>query len=430
MDRLKAAPVSTDYPNSLLEQVLEILQLWADTWDGVEAYKSFLNKKSMQHEVEECLPALHYLNEWRKMKSSKNRFVAVDVCGGKGFFSMLLQYLATRCWIHDGGPVLDHIILLEKATRADIDWYHLKADATDSRDLVPVVLWDDCNLHETDALVDRMRTIHHPLALTGIHLCKLLSPSLISLVNLLGPLQCPYLCLAPCCMPRAVTKTAQRKPKRGTKDENNFATTAAPTSSSVRVYSYETDQERGVRIERIQRRDAARRQRRRHDTGEARSDISLGCFCCQSLDHQLQFCPEIKGVSDEARLRILRHAAPTLNPTPCWNCGQTGHFRDDCPNPSIATIKENAEHSLLEPPVTLLDVTKILESADPMRSYCDLLLSSVNVLKQDENDGNPAALWSRKIWETTLVNTKAEKQSTGNWNGGRKSLYMVAFAIN
>ena len=94
-------------------------------------------------------------------------------------------------------------------------------------------------------------------------------------------------------------------------------------------------------------------------------------------------------------------------------------------------VKENEQKqtiSLLEPPTTYLDVTQILQTKDPLRSYCDLLLSSVNIEKM-AHGWIPAASWSRAIWEATLVNIKAEKQVAKNWNGGRKSLYLVAYAV-
>lgn len=81
--------------------------------------------------------------------------------------------------------------------------------------------------------------------------------------------------------------------------------------------------------------------------------------------------------------------------------------------------------SLLEPPTTLIDVTEVLQSTDPMRTYCDLLLNCVNPQTADSNE---TPVWSRTIWETSLINNKAEKQAAANWNGGRKALYLVAYA--
>lgn len=85
--------------------------------------------------------------------------------------------------------------------------------------------------------------------------------------------------------------------------------------------------------------------------------------------------------------------------------------------------------SLLEPPVTLVDVTNVLESADPMRTYCELLVNSLDNIPQSNTKDSQQVAWARSIWETDLVNSKAEKQADKNWNGGRKSLYMVAYAL-
>lgn len=286
-------------------------------------------------------------------------------------------------------------------------------------------------------------------------------------------------------MPRAVTRTAQRSsktkqqqrvqqnPPRLRPDPPNIekvsaveepAAAATCTSSVVRVYSYETDAERATRMQQIQRRDAARGQRQRRTiavsptTAFTADDhtalLFSGCFCCQSLDHQLQLCPviSIMGKSSDGTERqppSFLHAAaaspPLTAPSPCWNCGMTGHFKVNCTNPSIAsgatttTVGKGSgaqqTTSLLEPPTTFLDVTNILQSADPIRTYCDLLLNSVHHLQTTPVIENAtsipqtaAPIWSRKIWETALVNTKAEKQTAANWNGGRKSLYLVAYS--
>jgi hypothetical protein len=441
IERLEASPVSADYSPEILAQVLAILRNWAQAWSGVAAYQSFLNKKSLHHEIEECLPALHHLNEWRKVVSHVDRFVAMDVCGGKGCLAMLVQYVAAHYWNKDGSgrPILDHVILLEKAKCDEIDWYHLLHPPDD--DLIPLVIWEDCNLHETDALWTRIRvSVSYPIAATGIHLCKMLSPSMVSLVNLLGPDKCVYVCLAPCCMPRAVTKTAQRNilgkaRNNKTADPTNAAVERQP--SYVHVAVFETLVEREDRMLRIQRRDAARRRKGRlsnlvvssnsihkEDTGGKTLAVD-GCFCCRSTSHQMQFCPIIGAMSAIERENVLQSARPSMTLTPCWNCGMAGHVQAECGNPRVETVVKNGDHvrSLIEPPQTLLNVTNILDSADPMRVYCDLLVGSIHcTLKRNEIP------WSRMVWETVLVNAKAENQPTANWNSGRKAMYLVAYA--
>jgi hypothetical protein len=441
IERLAASPVSTDYSPEILSQVVAILRGWANAWSGVPAYQSFLNKKSLQHEIEECLPALHHLNEWRKVVvvSHLDRFVAIDVCGGKGCLAMLLQYVATHYWNKDGPgrPIMDHVILLEKAKCDEIDWYHL-LHPTDG-DLIPLVLWEDCNLHETDVLLTRIRRdVSYPIAATGIHLCKMLSPSMVSLVNLLGPNKCVYVCLAPCCMPRAVTKTAQRNilgKGRNKKSADPPKAAVERQPSFIHVAVFETQLEREDRMIRIQRRDAARRRKGRlsnlvssnliHEEESGGKLTVDGCFCCRSTSHQMQFCPLIRAMSDIERKNALQSARPSMTLTPCWNCGMAGHVQAECGNPRVETVVRNGDlvRSLIEPPQTLLDVTNILDSADPMRMYCDLLVGSIHCTL-DPNE----IPWSRRVWETVLVNAKAENQPTANWNSGRKAMYLVAYA--
>lgn len=492
----------------LQQQVLTILRHWATEWSDDLAYKSFLDKKSFQHEIEECLPALHHLNQWRQQHRQdfapttsttkdadglvrrRRRFVAMDICGGKGCFAMLLQYMASFYWNShienndecNSCPTLDHVILLEKCKHSQVDWHHLispppsttkRTSSTDSHfskvPLIPVVIWDDCNLHESDALVDRIQdTVSpYPVALTGIHLCKLLSPALISLANLLGPRQCPYLCLAPCCMPRAITKTKRQghfnseKKKKFTSASSRMEDQSVAVrdddnilrgSSFIQVFGFETDLERTARLLRMQRRNAAQRRRGRPldsscSEGGNETEIApppmTGCFRCHSINHVLRFCPEIQNLSESERRRIHRIATPLTSPTPCWNCGIAGHFQADCLNPRISTVatRDNETTSLLDPPRIMLDVTNILRSSDPMKSYCDLLIESVHAtnFKQTMPNGDNtknesfAQLDSRfplykAIWKTDLINIKAEKQAAANWNKGRKCHFMVVYA--
>lgn len=370
IQNLQAAERLHDY-QSLTIDIVPILRLWAEAWTGIPSWQSFLNKKSFQHEIEESMVALFHLNEWRR-KSGCKRFVAVDVCGGKGVFSMLLKYMAGIHWNHDGAATLDHIILLEKSTEEQIGWNHLRAQPGNDIQLVTVDLWSDCNLHAHDSLLDRFHALSLPLALTGIHLCKGLSPAMLSLVNLLGE-QCQYFCLAPCCMPRVVTSKGIYVSQR-----------------RLQVFQYESQFQREGRRLQLKQRAAARR----------KGLEAVNCIICESAEHWVGHCPLFPSAPAEQTC-LLQEAASQI---PCWNCGKVGHFKSDCPNEKAATC---------DPPVTELNVCAVIKESDPLPLYCRLLLTAVQ-----------GPIESTQVVVTGLSNET--KHQTGNWNSLRKAVYIVA----
>jgi hypothetical protein len=371
IEKLQVAERLHNYQN-LTDVIVHILTLWANEWSGISSWQSFLNKRSFQHEVEESMVALYHFNEWR-IKTKCERVVAIDVCGGKGVFSMLLQYMASLYWNEDGAAKLDSIILLEKSTEKQIDWNHLRADSPGkSIQLVQVDLWSDCNIHHYDLLLDRFQSIPHSLALTGIHLCKWLSPAMLGLVNMLGP-QCQYFCLAPCCMPRVVTSK-----------------TLSASQRCVPVYQFETPSQRAER--RLQLQERA--------TADRRGLVVGDCFLCHSPDHWLRQCPLFPADADK-RSSLLQEAA---RQAPCWNCGKSGHAKTDCPNEKPASC---------EPPIVELNVCNVLEESDPMPRYCELLLTTVQGPTEKV-----------QVIETGLSNES--KHQEGNWNSQRKAVYIVA----
>ena len=193
IDHLKL--VAEDFFPSVTKPVIEILEQYAYKWAEQVQFQSILNKNSLQHEVEESIVALYYLlHEGQSLSSSK--YIAIDVCGGKGLFSFLLSHLRPKN--------LHSIILIEKSTT--INWSYLEwANGTCQQEhRPPVEIWADTNLHDYDLLLDRLLQLPFPVALTGIHLCKQLGPSFCGLVNGLGNDKCRYACLAPCCLPRLV----------------------------------------------------------------------------------------------------------------------------------------------------------------------------------------------------------------------------------
>ena len=408
----------------LRRRVLEILQLWGSQHAGDNQWQSLLNKKSLQHEIEEATEAVWYLQEWRRTvaessssqttdndaNNSPLRFTCLDVCGGKGIFSMLLQYIASRYWTQHDGPILERILLIEKATHQQINWDHLKAPPSDntndknrnqeatsnSRQLVPVLVWENTDILDHDSLLKRLQQeaiLSNPLALVGIHLCKFLSPALIGLFNMLGTVQCPFLLVAPCCMPRIV------RSKRHMKNESRV----------IKIWQYESPDERKERWDRFQQRQVVKRKVR----------PSGNCFLCQSPDHWLRKCPDFLGLDQTEQKRLLRQAVQV---SPCWQCGIPGHMRSECPNHN-----DSLSFLALEPPSVEINVAHVLKEPDPVWTYCQLLARTV--APSTSTKDNAIAT----VYDTGLTNQhviKPQSKDSGNkpktsWNQSRKSFYIV-----
>jgi hypothetical protein len=360
-DALEAQP-----PNAYQEittQVVAVLREWGRLYAG--ELTSFLRKTPLLlHETQESIVALHYLREWWKTQTSASEFIALDVCCGKGYFSMFLRYLVTLFWKDDdegtSRPKLKHIILFDKATESDINWNHINvANANHGTTISPhLELWPGTNIHDYDRLIETLLSYNLPLALTGIHLCKMLSPGFISLVNGLGN-KCIYTCLAPCCVPRSVSK--------------------GRNTTKITVNEHETDQERAERKEYIAQRQAPR-----------------PCHCCGSLNHFARQCA-IAATNEAAAVS-----------SPCWTCGKMGHFSTDCPTPNVRKLS-------VSPPMRHVDAGYVSQSPDPFHTYCQLLA-----------DMQATATNKVQLHNAGLLSTSTQKEQQHHWNASRKSIFIVA----
>ena len=145
-----------------------VLRAWASepAGSGRQQTAGLLNKRTLLHEVEECVVALHFLLEWLETDGSDPEhcsrngaeaseaaessaveaklITVVDLCAGKGVFSCLLSYVAGRGagWPaapaavapepHDAALArlsvlaarVSRIIAVEK--QRDVDWAHLE----------------------------------------------------------------------------------------------------------------------------------------------------------------------------------------------------------------------------------------------------------------------------------------------------------------
>lgn len=306
-------PPETCCSQELRDEVLQTLTLWADAWKENSTMKKILDKNSLLHEVEECLPALGYLREWLQATTA-SQVLVVDAAGGKGIYSLLLRFLASQ-WNAKGCALVTQIVLIEKV---QINWDHLSLQLEETPSLVPVDVWGGSNLHEYDTLIPRLLDYDLPIAMNGIHLCKQLSPTFLSLVNLLGRDHCPFMCLAPCCLPAAVTRTSKQVTNK---------------PSYIKIFNFESPDKRDGRLDLILRRKNARR----------------------SLDHCW-------------RCGIAGH-----NREECSNPSIRGNLCRSVPGCGTELVV-----SRLEPPVQLVNVSNVLKQDDPFRFYCGLLFSCLD----------------------------------------------------
>ena len=160
----------------------------------------------------------------------------------------------------------------------------------------------------------------------------------------------------------------------------------------VDILEYESFEQRQNRQTVAQRRKGAKQ----------RGATPTHCIICQSQDHPVHKCKLLP--SDEReRTEIFRIAAST---TPCWKCGEVGHFKRDC-------ISTTSLPPLVKPPHRQLNVSHVLDSANPFSTYCNLLSSTIQRGKV-------------RLIETRFVHNNSHAEKESNWNRGRKSIYIVA----
>lgn len=359
IENLKSNKFSYPKYQPKADEVVQILEQWSRDYSAIPEWNSLLNKANLQHELEESIVALHHLHEWKNLSSSTQSFVALDACCGKGIFSTLLSYLPP------GG--LERIILFDKDQK--VNWKHIDAANTNHEQEGRPFLeaWAGTNLHDRDDLVEKLAGYNLPIAVTGIHLCKTLSPTLVGIVNVLGPTKAPYLCLAPCCLPRRNQK--------------------------LQIALYEAPLQRQARI-------AASRHRKRLQQRR--------CFVCQG-SHHVKDCPQKEQYTTEGQWnRAVYDAQRRL---PCWKCGKIGHKSLDCTEPTLKPVHQ---------PTTILEMTSSIypSEEDPSLSrYCEALALTL---------GHSTTVIDSGLTTTSHV----QQERPGNWNRNRKSLFILATATN
>mmetsp|Transcript_11599 Transcript_11599/g.15105 ORF Transcript_11599/g.15105 Transcript_11599/m.15105 type:complete len:426 (+) Transcript_11599:136-1413(+) len=353
-----------EFRDELIPVAKDIILNWHSRWAGEERWSSFLNKRQFLHEIEETLVAVQNIRVWleklRSVADQPSDITIIDLCCGKGVFTMFLTYLAAyRCsCLHKRNGIetktcrkcFDSSVFnpIRKCIMVDrmktCDWNHIKAANEDLyregyrtsctegetnfdekylHAKIPIDSWPDCNIHEGE-VCNKIQNLPGRIAIVGIHLCRTLSPRAISISNICGHEKVPFLCLAPCCLPRL--------------------------KSRLPVLIFESELSRRERESIMLRRQRIR---------------NLICVICNKKCHSTKDCPSLP-MDPEARRLFLKDYVF------CWRCGVIGHERNACESTS-------GRPKLVYPPCVHIDLERVRSSSSPYDEYCDLLCKSVEV---------------------------------------------------
>ena len=392
-----------ELPQPTTQFVVQVLERWSLDHGHAHEWKSLLNKNNLFSEIEESIVAIHELREWwtnSTTNADRRSLIVLDACCGKGVYSTLLSYLTPTDLFgtseSSSAPVCESIIALDKDPK--INWNHVHAaNSNHEEESRPMIqIWSPANLFHLDELVDKLADQltkpHLQIAMNGIHLCKTLSPALIGLANSMGPERVPFLCLAPCCLPRL--------------------------GQPLIISQYESPMQREAR-------QLQMRMRQRQPKDNKKRRITT-CFVCQG-DHHVRNCPERQKYSDEQEWNELVSARLLARPKRCWKCGQEGHTQTECQN--VARRRTSSGGGTL-PPRQILHMSPdyLPTESDPsLQHYCKVLASAVQGGPSKQVKLVHADLSHHGT--TTMIHNKESKGIDGshhcNWNRHRKSLYLV-----
>lgn len=203
----KAIEELPDYPLAVeygveVEMLTSIMRRWLQNWTGPE-WRSFLNKASFLHEMEEVVVPLHCLLDFLARDTASEDVILVDLCAGKGFLAFCVAELA------NGVPLLGRLRSVVVLDKGDFGWEHFELRAKDLGNAeasgagngevnVNAELWPGVNLFDA-SLPARLATLKGGVVIVGTHLCRRLSSRAVELFNLVPAAR--YLILAPCCIP-------------------------------------------------------------------------------------------------------------------------------------------------------------------------------------------------------------------------------------
>ena len=390
--------------NDLIRAVRYVLLNWHNRWSGQASWQSFLNKNKLLHEVEESIVALLHLKNWitdnyEVLRNDGTGLTVIDLCSGKGIFSMLLTYLASLADNNNDVKsdvhvfqVINRIIMIDRMKAWNC--HHINAANKDVRSRsksdaceesfqsqseqesmkiqfepliarIHIDIWSDTNIHDESTLNRIYTETSDRIAIVGIHLCRSLSPRAIGITNVFGQDKVPFLCLAPCCLPRL-------------------------TTDSICVSIFENKEDKVQREAILSRRRRLKWKRRRV------------CSICNTMDtHYPRNCPLLPLDLKEKETLLQQHVL-------CWNCGNLGHGRSTCNEERPASVP---------PPSVSVDLLAVKNASSPFDEYCQSLVQTIG----DQSETSAC----RRDLSVVQLNGYSTHDNPNNLIGQRKCTWLT-----
>jgi hypothetical protein len=143
IQRLEISPFANDenYVNTIV-QVITALRQWESEGQHQAMFRTLLGMKNLLREVEESIEPLTFLSKF--LSDIDQDITIVDICSGKGVFSMLARQIAP-CFSAE--MKIKQIIMIDKQTKGKINLSHLHGlDDT----CLPPIEFHDFDIHSTE----------------------------------------------------------------------------------------------------------------------------------------------------------------------------------------------------------------------------------------------------------------------------------------
>ncbi|KAG7358823.1 hypothetical protein IV203_015412 [Nitzschia inconspicua] len=334
------------YPDLTLRVIRILRQEWSQ-FVGLADWRPLLNLRTLQCSLEESIIAIALCEESMATLKLKE-YIAVDVCAGKGLYSLLLSFLRP--------PHLQSIVMIE---RAAINWHPIHA-ANNIHDGRPrIEIWEKTNIHDYDNILERLLNLPFHLVVTGIHLCKQLSPAFCGLVNGLGG-KCLMACLAPCCLPRICSNhkgTLDRMDKDQVEDFKDILVLPVRLGDMINGRTTNKCMKR-----RIQDKDILSFKPTVAPVYSKSDNNSLWCYFCHDPGHALQSCSLLRELCSEKQIQVRLAAQVTTS---------------DCPIAVVRTRSMTKLSSLVALDLSLVFQEPMGSDTSPFKRYCEILSTSL-----------------------------------------------------